>query len=74
MSIIYVYQREAYGGVVGFSTELQAGRSRVRFPMVSLKFLIDLILPDVIWPSNRNEYQEYLLGGGGGIKVAGSKG
>ena len=24
---------------------LQAGRSRVRFPMVSLEFLIDIILP-----------------------------
>jgi hypothetical protein len=32
-------------GVVGWGTMLQAGRSRVRFPMKSLDFLIHLILP-----------------------------
>jgi hypothetical protein len=42
---------------------LQAGRSRVRFPMRSLDFSIDLILqahydPGVDSASNRNEYQE----------------
>jgi hypothetical protein len=41
---------------------LQAGRSRVRFPMRSLDFLIDLILPQygpgVDSASNRNEYKE----------------
>jgi len=35
--------------------------------MVSLEFFIDIILPAALWPgldsaSNRNEYQEYLLG------------
>jgi hypothetical protein len=40
--------------------------------MVSLKFSIDIILPAALWPlwldtaSNRNEYQEYILGGRGG--------
>jgi hypothetical protein len=30
--------RHAAGGAVGWGTTLQAGRSRVRYPMVSLKF------------------------------------
>ena len=35
----------ARGGSVGWGTALQVGRSRVRFPMVSLEFFIDIILP-----------------------------
>jgi len=31
-------------------TGLQAGRSRVRFPMASLEFFIDIILPAARWP------------------------
>ena len=31
-------------------TALQAGRSLVRFPMVSLEFFIDIILPAALWP------------------------
>jgi len=34
----------------GWGTALQAGRSRVRFPMVSLKIFIDIILPAALWP------------------------
>ena len=37
------------GGAVGSGTALQAGRSRVRFPIVSLEFFIDIILPAALW-------------------------
>jgi hypothetical protein len=33
----------ARGGAVSWGTALQAGKSRVRFPMVSLKFFIEVI-------------------------------
>jgi hypothetical protein len=41
------------GGAVGWGTALQPGRSRVRFPMVSLEFFIDIILPAELWPWGR---------------------
>jgi len=34
-------------------TALQAGRSRVRFPMLSLQFFFDITLPAALWPWNR---------------------
>ena len=40
-------------GAVGCGTALQAGRSRVRFPMVSLKFFGDIILPAALCPRGR---------------------
>ena len=39
-----------HGDVVGCGNALQTGRSRVRFPMVSLQFFIDIILPAALWP------------------------
>jgi hypothetical protein len=33
-----------------FEALLRPGRSRVRFPMVSLEFFIDIILPAALWP------------------------
>jgi len=38
------------GGVAGWGTVLQAGKSRVRFPRVSLEFFNDKILPAALWP------------------------
>jgi hypothetical protein len=53
---------ETRGNIVGCGTMLQAGKSRVQFPMWSLDFLIDLTQPDygpgVDSACNRNEYQE----------------
>ena len=35
----------ARGGAVGRGTALQPGKSRVRYPIVSLEFFIDIVLP-----------------------------
>jgi phage shock protein PspC (stress-responsive transcriptional regulator) len=48
----------------GLGSALQAGRSWVRFLLVSLEFFIDIILP----ASKKNEYQEYFLG----VRTAGA--
>jgi len=40
-------------GAVGWGTALQAGRSRVRFVILSLEFFIDVILPAALWPWSR---------------------
>ena len=57
--------------VVGWLTELQAERSRVRFPMVSLQNFIDIILPAALWSWSRLSLQQkwvpgiFLVGKGG---------
>ena len=38
------------GSAVGWGTALQAGRSRVQFPMLSLEFFIDMIFSAALWP------------------------
>jgi hypothetical protein len=59
----------ARGGVVGWGTILQAGRSWVQFPMRSLDFFnlpnpsSRTVAPGVDSASDRNEYQEYSWGG-----------
>jgi hypothetical protein len=55
---------EVRGGPVGWATVLQAGRSRFRFPMVSLDFSLTQSFrphygPGVDLASNRNKYQEH---------------
>jgi len=65
----------ARSGAVGWGTALQAGKSRVRFPTVSLKFFQwhnpsrPHYGPGVDSTSDRNKYQEYFLG----VKAAGAK-
>jgi hypothetical protein len=40
----------ARGGAVGWGTALQFGRSRVRFPLMSLKSFINIFFLAAIWP------------------------
>jgi hypothetical protein len=57
----------SYGGAVVWGTALHVGSSRVRFPIASLEFFIDIILPGALWSWDwlRNEYKGYFLGGKG---------
>jgi hypothetical protein len=54
------------GDAVGWGTELQAGRSRFRFPIVSLEFFINLIFPATLWPRSRCSLKEKWIPGKGG--------
>jgi hypothetical protein len=44
-----LHKMGARGSAVGWGTALQAGRSWVWFPMVSLEFFIDIIFPAALW-------------------------
>jgi hypothetical protein len=56
VTVFSVYFESSYsddgprGGAVGWGTALRARKSRVRFPMVTLEFFIDIILPVALWP------------------------
>jgi len=52
LSLFVVYLRNLFS----WGTALQAGRSRVRFPMVSLKFFIDRILLAALWPEGLTQH------------------
>ena len=47
---LIMFLGKAAGGAVGWDTSQKAGRSRVRFSVVSLEFFIDIILPAALWP------------------------
>jgi len=47
---IYPSSQRARGSAVDWGIALQDGSSWVRFPMTSLEFFIDIILPAALWP------------------------
>jgi hypothetical protein len=55
---MYVGNNGGTGWCSGWGTALQTGRARDRFPMVSLKFFIDIILPAALWPWSRLSLQQ----------------
>jgi hypothetical protein len=58
----------ARGGAVGLGTELQSGRSRVRLPMLSLEFFINIILPTAQWPIVMKSESFNILEGSGPVQ------
>jgi hypothetical protein len=64
----YIQEFRARGGAVGKGTALQAGGSRVRFPMDCHNPSAPHCGPGVDSASNKNEYKKYFLG----VKAAGA--
>ena len=50
---VFCVKSRARGSAVGWGTVPQAGWSRIRDPMVSLEFFIDVILPAALWSRRR---------------------
>jgi hypothetical protein len=50
---VHIHYQQGTRWRSGWVTALQTGRSRFRFPMVSLDFVIDIILPVALWPWGR---------------------
>jgi hypothetical protein len=50
ISVTFALANEIIKRFLYLITALQVGRSRVRFPIVSLKFFIDIILPAALGP------------------------
>ena len=71
-----VHNCGARSGAVGWGTALQSRRSRVWFPMVSWKFLIDVNFPAALWPWSRLSLQQKWEPGifSGGVKLAVAQG
>jgi len=68
-----VETRGARGSAVGWGTALQVGRSRVRFPMMSLEFFIDTNLLAALWPWGRLSLTEMTTKNiSWGVKAAGA--
>jgi hypothetical protein len=66
--VYYNQTPRAYASVIDWGTMLQAGRSRVLFPIRLLDFSVDLIIPAALWPWGK-EYQESSWGLKGGRRV-----
>jgi len=68
---IYIITNGARGDTFGWGTALQAERSLIRFPMVSLGFFIDIIFPAAWWQTLTQISTRY-TSISGGVKAVGA--